>query len=473
VIGPAPAGTVEPGGPDVARAWPRLVTLGLCGALSLVLSWFVAQHSLTGARWRFVALIFVWVPIWLLGAWAARKLPTRVALVAVVALAVLLRLAAASGTTPSISSDVFRYSWDAHIQLSGIDPYRYPPDAAQLRSLRTPAYWPSPVECRHIRERPGCTTLNRPGVRTIYPSAAEGWFVVVHLFDPGDAGSRPWQLAGGFVDDGVIVLLVVALRDRGKDPRSVAWYALSPLPVIEFGGNGHVDGFALLLLVAALIALQRNRGGWAGVLVGLAIMVKLYPGVALAAGWRRGRWRFVLTAAAVCVAVEAPHVIAVGAKVLGYIPGYLKEEHYSTGGRFLLLGLLYLPGRVTVVLAVACVVAATLYVWRARIDPALGLTVGLGVLMFVTTPVQPWYAVAVAGIAVLAERPWLLVVPLAAEPYYASVILADPHQVAVGRAVYAAAALVVLVSARYERRRVKLPQTSLLTGAQSPEESRT
>jgi len=430
-----------------------LVVVALAGVAGIGLSWFVAQHSLVGARWRFVVLLFVWVPVWCIGAWAARKLPTRTGLIVVVGLGVLLRLAAATGTTPSISSDLYRYSWDAHVQVSGIDPYRYPPDAPQLDSLHTPGYWPSPGECRHISQKPGCTVLNRPGDRTIYPAVAEGWFVFVHLLDPGDSGSRPWQLAGGFVDDGAVVLLALALRDRGKDPRAVAWYALSPLPVVEFAGNGHVDGFALVLMVGALLALGRQRRGWAGVLVGLAIMVKLYPAMAVVAGWRRGRWRFVLAAAAVCVATEAPHVIVVGTKVLGYIPGYLKEEHYSSGGRFLLLGLLYLPGHVTTALAVIAVIVAAVYIWWADLEPASGLCIGLGVLMFVTTPVQPWYAVAVAGIAVITEQPWMLAVALAAEPYYAAVILNDPHQVAIGRICYGAALLVVLAGTWVHRHR--------------------
>jgi hypothetical protein len=465
---------VTPGAPSVEaggrRATPRrrstLVGLiGVSGAGSLVLSWFVAQHSLTGARWTFLAVLGIWVPCWLVGAWAVGRLPTRTALIVIVVLGALLRLAAATGTTPSISSDLYRYAWDGHIQLSGIDPYRYPPDAPQLRSLRQ-GFWPGPVECHHIRERTGCSLLNRPRDRTIYPAVAEGWFVVVHAFNPGDAGSRPWQLAGGLVDDGVVVALALALADRRKDPRAVAWYALSPLPVIEFAGNGHVDGLALLFLVAGLAALHRNRRGWAGALVGLAIMVKLYPGLALAAGWRRGRWRFVLTALGVCVATEAPHVVAVGTRVLGYIPGYLKEEKYTTGGRFLLLGLLGLPGRVTSALALACVVGVAVYVWRSWLDPATGLALSLAVLVFVTTPSQPWYAVAVAGVAVLAGRPWMLVVPLAAEPYYAAAVFNVHHHVAIGRICYGAALLVV-VATSWRRHRLA-PRRAAPAGAPAP-----
>lgn len=418
------------------------VLIGAGGA-GVVLSWFVAGHSLIGARWTFLVMVAGWGVLWVIGARAASLVATRTALWVIVVLAVALRLAAATGTTPSVSDDSYRYAWDAHVQLSGTDPYRYPPSAPQVSHLRTPGFWPSPARCAHINEHPGCTVLNRPGVRTIYPPVAEAWFVVIHVLTPGDAGSRPWQLAGGLVDDATVILIVMALRDKGRDPRQAVWYALSPLPVLEFAGNGHVDGLALLLLGAAILALRRERRGLAGILVGLATMVKLYPGLALVAGWRRGRWRFVMAAVGVVLAAEVPHLLAVGPKILGYLPGYLREEHYANGGRFLLLGLLGLPGRLTTALAAAVLIAGIIAVLRARLEPDVGLVTLLTLLVFVTTPVQPWYAVAVAGVGAFIAAPWLLVVAAAVEPYYAVVVLNDPQQLSVGRAGYAASALVV------------------------------
>jgi hypothetical protein len=295
--------------------------------------------------------------------------------------------------------------------------------------------------------------LNRPGDRTIYPPVAEAWFVVVHAVTLGSGGSRPWQLAAGAVDDITIVLIALALRGQRRDPRQAAWYALSPLPVIELAGNGHVDGLALLLLVAAVLALRRDHRGWAGVLIGLATMVKLYPAVALAAWWRRGRWRMAVAAAAVCVISYLPHVLTVGTRVLGYLPGYLKEEHYTSGGRFVLLGLLGLPGAITTALAIAIVAVAVIHAARAGYEPAAGLTAVLVALILVTTPVQPWYAVTVAGLGALAGRPWLVVLWLAAEPYYAAIILADPHQVAAGRISYGLALVTVTGFGLVELRR--------------------
>jgi hypothetical protein len=301
--------------------------------------------------------------------------------------------------------------------------------------------------------RPGCTLINRPNDRTIYPPVAEAWFVAVHVAGLGSNASRPWQLAGGLVDDATIVLIAWALAREGRDPRTVAWYALAPLPVIEFAGNGHVDGLALLFLVAATLALRRSRRGWAGVLVGLATMIKVYPALALAVWWRRGRWRMAACAAAVVVVAEAPHILFVGARVLGYLPGYLHEEHYTSGGRFVLLGILGLPGPLTTVLALAVIVAVTVTVARHGYEPATGLAVLLTVVILVTTPVQPWYAATVAGIGALAGAPWLVILGLAAEPYYATVILADRHQVAAGRSAYAVALVVAIAAVMTWRQR--------------------
>ncbi|MEW5987940.1 MAG: hypothetical protein AB1791_15005, partial [Chloroflexota bacterium] len=39
-------------------------------------------------------------------------------------------------TRPTLSDDMYRYVWDGRVQAQGISPYRYPPDADELRALR-------------------------------------------------------------------------------------------------------------------------------------------------------------------------------------------------------------------------------------------------------------------------------------------------------------------------------------------------
>lgn len=434
------------------RARGPLIVMAGCGLAGGALSWFVAQHSLIGARWGFFVPVGVWVAVWVTGAWAAGRVDwrrfggRRAAVVAILVLGGAARLAAASGTTPSVSNDLYRYGWDAHVQLSGIDPYRYPPSAGQLVGLRTPPYFPGTAECLRFGQAPGCTTLNRPSARTIYPPVAEAWFEVVHVVVPGGP-VRQWQLAGAAVDVAALGLLMIGLGRLGREPAEAAWYAFCPIPVIEFAGNGHVDGLGLALLLAALLALRRGRAVLGGALIGLATMVKLYPAVAVVAAWRRGRWPMLAAFAAVGLGSYAPHVAVVGARVVGYLPGYLREEHYSSGGRFLLVGLLGLPPHALAAVAVGLILAGCSWVVRSDMPVEAGTAVLLAVLLLISTPVQPWYAVGLAALAALAYAAlgvsaagWTPVsIALLGELYYAAVILDEPHQVGLGRLCYGAA----------------------------------
>ena len=162
----------------------------------------------------------------------------------------------------------------------------------------------------------------------------------------------------------------------------------------------------------------------------------------MAAGGRRRR---------TAVLAELPHVIAVGTRVIGYLPRYFKEEHYGSGSRFLLLGLTGLGARGQIALGAAILAAVTVAVWRRGSEPARAVTAVLGALLLIVTPVQPWYAVTLAGLGCLADVPWWTLVAVAGEPYYATVILDDPHQVLVGRLAYGLAALGIVALAGWRR----------------------
>jgi alpha-1,6-mannosyltransferase len=67
---------------------------------------------------------------------ARRQLRHAVWWVAAMALVARLGLVA---TPPFMSSDVYRYAWDGHVQAAGINPYLYVPNdphLAQLRQMR-------------------------------------------------------------------------------------------------------------------------------------------------------------------------------------------------------------------------------------------------------------------------------------------------------------------------------------------------
>ncbi|HVL04784.1 MAG TPA: glycosyltransferase family 87 protein [Acidimicrobiales bacterium] len=444
----APEPRSPPAAPAARWAGAGFVAAAAAGA-GLCLS-FVTAEPLRNDRWALLARLAVWAVVWGAGVVCALRLPRRYAVPAIVAVAFVLRVAALAGQ-PILSDDLHRYAWDGRVQVSGTDPYRYPPSSPDLAGLREEWLWPDAEGCAGLQREPGCTRINRPTVRTIYPPVAEAWFTAVYSVAGIDARHKAWQVAGLLGDMALVALLPAVLRAWKRDDRWTALYALSPVAVVEVVNNGHVDGLAALFLVAALLASARRRPAWAGALVGAAFLVKLYPAVAglafLAHRGRRGVTRLAAAFVAVVALAYLPHVATVGLRVVGYLPGYLEEERYGEGGRYLLAGLLGLPPAVTAVLAGAGVAAAAGWVLARRVDAPRGSAVLLGALLLAVTPVQPWYAVTLLAVAAVAARPAWSAVAVAGYPYFFAVLLDSPHAVAIGRVSYGLA-LAVIVGCR-------------------------
>jgi hypothetical protein len=166
-------------------------------------------------------------------------------------------------------------------------------------------------------------------------------------------------------------------------------------------------------------ARTRRRTALGGVLLGLAIATKLTPALAVPALLRR-RWLTVaLAASSAFAAVYVPHVLTVGTKVIGFLPGYLKQEGYSGGTRFGIIGL-FATSWLAVVLAVLILGAVAFAVLQfGNPDrPWEGAVVMTGAALAVTTPHFQWYSLLLVMLVALDGRPeWLA---FAAGGYYAA-----------------------------------------------------
>lgn len=448
-------------GPPDGRRWlpPTAVVaaaFAVAAAAGVALSASLASgEAILDARWSLLTRLAGWTLAWAVGVAAALRMPRRIAVPVVFAVAVALRLATLAGP-PTLSDDLYRYSWDARVQLSGTDPYRHAPEAPELAGLREEWLWPDADGCAALDRPAGCTRINRPSVRTIYPPVAEAWFTAVHRVAGIEARHKTWQVAGLLGDVALVGLLPRVLRAWRRDERWTALYALSPVPVVEVVNNGHVDGLAALFVALSLLAVARRRPAWAGACLGAAVAVKLYPallvlGIAVAL-WRRSRSdaaKLLAAAGAVVGLAYLPHVAAVGLRVVGYLPGYLREEKYGEGGRYLLAGALGLPAGLTAVVAAAGLAVVAAWVLRRRPDAAQACAALMGGLLLAVTPVQPWYAVTLLAMAAVAARPGWAAVAVAGYPYFFAVILDHPHAVAIGRISYGLALAVVVAGSRF------------------------
>ena len=392
---------------------------------------FTYTHE-TGLTWESWSLFAGTWLAFAAAAWLVRGVPKRAAALLILGGCLLGGIAAASGP-PQQSDDLYRYIWDGQVQAAGIDPYAYVPAAPQLAALREDSFlWPGratqwcvapgtkdPDQAGDLV--PGCTLINRPSVHTIYPAVAEAYYYAVDELSPHGSRYKPMQLAAVLLAFATAAALMLGLRSLGRDPRTAALWAWCPVVLFESGSGAHIDVLAAFFAVCALVVLARDRGvpgrGRAariigGVLLGLAIGAKLTPALAAPAALRRRTLTAGTAAAATFALTYLPHVLAVGGKVIGYIPGYLNEQGYASGRGFLVLSMI-LPQSLCAAAAVLITAAAALAVYF-RGDPSRpwrGALLMTGLELFLTTPGYGWYTVLLcAFVALDGSVEWLVLV---------------------------------------------------------------
>lgn len=370
---------------------------------------------ITIALWALFGLAFVLL----------RRVPARAAVVIVLAGSVAIGGAAMAGP-PNTSTDSARYAWDGIVQSAGISPYEYAPADPALRELRTDWLFPAPTAdgtCTGPRimtvKEPGtgdvvCTAINRARVTTIYPPASEIFFAGIRAIAGPGPQYWPMQLAGLLLSLATTVVLLRALLARGRDPRWAALWGWSPLVATEAITNSHIDVLGAFLLVVATLLAASRRPWLAGIALGAAISVKLIPALGAVALIRRHPLKVLGAAVATFVALYVPYVIASGIGVIGYLPGYLSEEGYSTGTRFILVSAI-VPGIGATVISLALLALLAVIVWATANpdDPWLAQLVMIGGALLIVTPRYPWYALLLVPMIAMTGRWEWLAVPLA------------------------------------------------------------
>lgn len=450
----------------------------------------VARLPLVAAAWAAFGV----------AAWLLRKVTGKLAAGLILAGGIALQLVAISGP-PATSTDLYRYIWDGRVQAAGIDPYLYPPAAVGVAGLRDDFLWrPSATSAkgsgymfcpanRPSREgaafdqEAGCTKINRANVPTIYPPVAEAYFLAVHVAAPADDSTLPIQAAGAGCAVLTALTLLLGLARLGRDPRLTALWAWCPTVALEAGNNAHVDVLAVSLTAISLLVLARarteGRAMLGGALLGLAIATKVTPVLVVPGVLRRAWEHIVVAAGAAITVVYAPHVLAVGEKVIGFLPGYLRQQGYSTGTGFDIIGLVA-AGKLATVAAVALLglVALAILRWCDPGEPWRGGVLMTSAALVICTPQFQWYAILLVMLVALDGRPEWLALPaggyLANDAHLtATLVLPDPRVAGYGGG---AAIAVTIALARYRRSRRRAAAASrpyrVLTPAAMPERGR-
>src|SRR5215471_9579328 len=170
----------------------RLLALSAAGVALGAACWAIARMpNLALAPRTFLALFTLALLAYAGGAVAARGLQGRLAVVVILALALALRLILLP-SAPSLSTDAYRYVWDARVASAALDPYAYAPSDREVAALRDSSIYPR---------------LNHPTWHTVYPPLAEAFFRAVYRVAPDSVGAM--KVALGIAELGALGALVL------------------------------------------------------------------------------------------------------------------------------------------------------------------------------------------------------------------------------------------------------------------------
>ncbi len=329
---------------------------------------------------------------------------------------------------PYLSTDVYRYIWDGHVQAEGINPYRYVPEAAELSRLRDDKIFPN---------------INREDRQWLspYPPVAQAVFLAIARIAPMSVTG--FKAAMSSFDLIAILLLMLVLARSGLDPARAIIFAWHPLVIFEGAHSGHIEAMYIAFLALALLAWSSRRPALTGVALALATLVKFYPALLLPVflmpkpeavidhtarqeeeSTRSRLSRFagrvihksnLAMAGGFVAAIGLAYVPywSAGRNLFAFVRGYVEEEGFvQSGSRYFLLDavrkLVSTPTDVFLVFAAACLIAVAVW-WLLRVkrdsaDVARSAIALIGTYLLLTTPRYAWYYVWLVPFLCFAPR---------------------------------------------------------------------
>ncbi|MCA0132547.1 putative hexosyltransferase [Winogradskyella alexanderae] len=172
---------------------------------------------------------------------------------------------------PNLSQDFYRFIWDGHLLLSGLNPYLSTPNTLMENGLLTD--FPNKAELFSKMGELSASNFSN------YPPINQWCFALANLF-PGKSilssviGLRLIIISA---DLGTLYYGKKLLEKLRMPANRIFWYILNPFIIIELTGNLHFEGVMVFFLVLSLYFLSCNRKIISAIVIALSISVKLIP----------------------------------------------------------------------------------------------------------------------------------------------------------------------------------------------------
>lgn len=298
------------------------------------------------------------------------------------------------------SDDVNRYLWEGHLLANGISPYHHPPTDPALAALSK--------GFAHFKG------INHPEIPSAYPPFLLYLFSLLGLIrmDPMTV-----KMTMAALDVMAVFLLIQYLKCRNIDLRWALLYALNPLVLACFAGEGHADVLQTVFLLGALVLYEKKRPALMFVCLGLAVQSKLVSTLVLPFFITRENRRFFsLAVLTVCL----PYLPLSNEGWEGLVKGLvIFGKDFAFNGPFQsvleALGAGRHLARIVCAVLFALVYLGSVVLFRSggvrnrENTPVSGSLAVLGALIVFSPTVHAWYVCWVLPLAVIrVKRSWLI-----------------------------------------------------------------
>ena len=317
---------------------------------------------------------------------------------------------------PNLTQDFYRFVWDGRLILEGLNPYLHTPNELMESSI---GLFP---QMNTLYEGMGALSAKH---YSNYPPVHQMPFIIAAFISKH-------SILGSIVvlrlilisaDLGILVFGKKLLKKLNKPTRTMYWFILNPLVIIELTGNLHFEGLMLCLFIMSLYFIHSKKWHMAAVVMALSIAVKLVPVLSLPLflnklGWKKSVLFYSVTAAVFIILFIPFFSFGLLENFSATIGLWFSNFEFNASVYYFLKGTLENINGVSVInsmgIIVACVVTlqtSYLLLKKKKETSQIILTI-LWILSgyyFISTTVHPWYIISLLLLSVFTNYKFVLV----------------------------------------------------------------
>ena len=306
---------------------------------------------------------------------------------------------------PNLSQDFYRFVWDGRLILEGLNPYLHTPNELMESSI---GLFP---QMNTLYEGMGALSAKH---YSNYPPVHQMPFIIAAFISKHSILGPIVVLRLILIsaDLGILVFGKKLLKKLNKPTRTMYWFILNPLVIIELTGNLHFEGLMLCLFIMSLYFIHSKKWHIAAVVMALSIAVKLVPVLSLPLflnilGWKKSVLFYSVTAAVFIILFIPFFSFGLLENFSATIGLWFSNFEFNASVYYFLKGTLENINGVSVInsmgIIVACVVTlqTSYLLLKKKKETSQIILMILWILSgyyFISTTVHPWYRCTVVEI---------------------------------------------------------------------------